>query len=144
MRALPPPPDYPRRIAAMPAPPPYVDSPSSVWLSGTGAAARLPLLQCDFLALVLRAPCGERLPIGVSFQEAEAARNRPAGQRLDQNALGRGGDHRPGACPDAELPAVALWNYDLPLGGERNRCGVCLRLHGPTQTCRKSPTIAKS
>src|SRR6266446_9977280 len=79
------------------------------------------LLQFLFLAFVLGPFLGERLVAGLALQQAEAALDRVACHRPEQNALLRGGDDGAGAVLDMEQFAQSKGDHHLPFGGEPNR-----------------------
>jgi hypothetical protein len=87
------------------------------------------LLQFLFFAFVLGPFLGERLIAGLAFQQAEAALDRVAGHRPEQNTLLRGGDD--GACAVLDMEQFAQSEGDdyLPFGGEPNRVSFICRTH---------------
>src|ERR1700679_1787404 len=91
---------------------------SRAWLSSTGAADILGLLQFLFLAFVFRHFFGKGFAARFAFQDAAQPPDAGGGNRLEQDAVGRGFHHGPRAVLDLEFLAEAAGDDHLAFRAE--------------------------
>src|ERR1035438_4248515 len=97
---------------------------SSAWLSRTGAAGILGLLQFFFLAFVLRPFPGQCSVAGLALQDALEAANGNRSHGLEKNPFGRRLNHGLGPVFNVKLFPQPRGNDHLAFG--REPYGVCL------------------
>src|SRR2546425_6858838 len=112
-------------------------------LSST-VAGKLGLLQIAFFLFMFRPLLSQWLVTGLAFQQTEAAFNHRRGDRLQQDAVGRGLDDGARAFLDVELLPQPARDHHLPFHAEIDRIGFSCRLHGiKSYLMSKSKSTAK-